>query len=252
MPAAARTKPHQNMLRALYKNVMSKIVQPRSIHTGLKPDHSAQFPLQPVPQGAQASIKRGMDVVLSVFSIPVLIPLWIVLSALIKLESRGPILFRQSRIGRDGRPFVLYKLRSMYDGAEDDTGPVWATFPDRRATRVGRLMRRYGLDETMQVINELKGEMSLVGPRPERPYFVERLSRQGENYHVRLLARPGITGWAQIHTVHKYDVSLADVETKVGFDIEYIGEWSLWLDLRIMAWTILAVLQIRRIPRRRR
>ncbi len=252
MPAEARTKPRQNMLRALYKKVMDKIVQPRSIHAGLKPEHSSQFPLQPVPQGVQASIKRGVDVVLSILSIPVLIPIWIVLSALIKLESRGPILFRQSRTGRAGRPFVLYKLRSMYDGAEDDTGPVWATFPDRRATRVGRLMRRFGLDETMQVINVLKGEMSLVGPRPERPYFVERLRRQVENYDVRLLARPGITGWAQIHTEHKFDVSLADVETKVGFDIEYIDGWSLWLDLRILAWTVLAVLQVRRIPRRRR
>ena len=231
---------------------MSKIAQPQSIHTGLKADLSSQFLLQPVPQGVEASIKRGMDVVLSMLAIPVLIPIWIVLAVLIKLESRGPILFRQIRIGQDGRPFVLYKLRSMCDGAEDYTGPVWATFPDPRATGVGRLMRRTGLDETMQVVNVLKGEMSLVGPRPERPYFVERLRRQVVNYDARLVARPGITGWAQIHADHKHDVSLADVETKVGFDMEYLGRWSLWLDVRILAWTMVAVLQIRRIPRRHR
>ncbi|MEE2710429.1 MAG: sugar transferase [Gemmatimonadota bacterium] len=231
---------------------MSKIAQPQSIHTGLKAHPPSQFHLQPVPQGVEELIKRGVDVVLSILSIPVLTPIWIVLAVLIKLESRGPILFRQIRIGQGGRPFVLYKLRSMYHGAEDDTGPVWATFPDPRATCVGRLMRHIGLDETMQVMNVLKGEMSLVGPRPERPYFVERLRLQVENYDARLVARPGITGWAQIHADHKYDVSLPDVATKVGFDIEYIGRWSLWLDMRILAWTMLGILQIRRIPRRHR
>ena len=230
--------------------LMSKISKPQSIHTGLKANPSSQFPLQPVPQGVEALMKRGVDVVLSILSIPVLTPIWIVLAVLIKLESRGPILFRQIRIGQGGRPFVLYKLRSMYHGAEDDTGPVWATFPDPRATGVGRLMRHIGLDETMQVVNVLKGEMSLVGPRPERPYFVERLRQQMENYDSRLVARPGITGWAQIHADHKHDVSLPDVETKLGFDIEYIGRWSLWLDMRILAWTMMGVIQIRRIPKR--
>ena len=230
---------------------MSKIDN-QPIHAGIQSAPSRHFPLPPVPQGTQASVKRGLDIVLSILSIPVLIPIWIGLAILIKLESRGPVIFRQIRIGQGGRPFVLYKLRSMYDGAEDDTGPVWATIPDPRATRIGRMMRRFGLDETMQVINVLKGEMSLVGPRPERPYFVERLRGQVENYDVRLLARPGITGWAQIHTDHKYDVSLADVETKVAFDIEYIGRWSMWLDMRILAWTMVAVMQIRRVPRKRR
>ena len=112
-------------------------------------------------------------------------------------------------------------------------------------------MRRFGLDETMQVINVIRGEMSLVGPRPERPYFVERLRNQVPNYEKRLLAKPGITGWAQIHTDHKYDVSLDDVKTKVCYDIEYIQRWSLWLDTKILAWTVVAILQIRRIPKRR-
>jgi lipopolysaccharide/colanic/teichoic acid biosynthesis glycosyltransferase len=192
-----------------------------------------------------------MDVALSCAAFPFLVPVWLVIGLLIKLDSRGPVLFRQIRIGQGGRPFVLYKLRSMIDGAEDGTGPVWATNPDPRATRIGRIMRRFGLDETMQVINVLRGDMSLVGPRPERPYFVERLRHQVPHYEQRLAARPGITGWAQIHTDHKYDVSLDDVKTKVQYDIAYIRRWTLWLDLRILAWTLVALFQVRRIPRRR-
>ncbi|MBT5872086.1 MAG: UDP-glucose--undecaprenyl-phosphate glucose-1-phosphate transferase [Candidatus Latescibacteria bacterium] len=207
------------------------------------------IPLGPLPRGLSLSAKRGMDIVLSLLSVPLLIPLWIVLAILIRMESKGPVIFRQTRIGQRGKPFVLLKLRSMHDGAEDTTGPVWATIPDPRATHVGRFMRRFGLDETLQVINVIWGEMSLVGPRPERPYFVERLRREVDNYEARLTARPGITGWAQIHTDHKYDVSLADVKTKVALDLKYIEQWSLWLDLRVLAWTTIAVLQLRRVPR---
>ena len=201
-------------------------------------------------EGTRLSIKRGLDVVLSCLCIPFLIPIWTVLALVIKIGSRGPIVFKQIRIGQSGRPFVLYKLRSMVDGAEENTGPIWATNPDPRTTPIGRFMRRFGLDETMQVINVLRGDMSLVGPRPERPYFVERLRNQVPSYEKRLLARPGITGWAQIHTDHKYDVSVDDVKTKVVYDIEYIQRWSLWLDTKILAWTVVAILQIRRIPKR--
>lgn len=201
--------------------------------------------------GPRLSIKRGIDVGLSCLAVPLLAPVWIVLAVVIKLGSRGPVIFKQIRIGQSGRPFVLYKLRSMIDGAEEDTGPIWATNPDPRSTAIGRFMRRFGLDETMQVINVIRGEMSLVGPRPERPYFVERLRNQVPDYEKRLLAKPGITGWAQIHTDHKYDVSLNDVKTKVQYDIDYIRRWSLWLDFKILAWTVVAVLQIRRIPKRR-
>ena len=209
------------------------------------------FLRQSMPQGGWISVKRGFDIGLSIVAIPFLVPIWLVLAIIIKLESRGPVIFRQVRIGQGGRSFVLYKFRTMVDGAEDDTGPVWATNPDPRSTRVGWLMRRFGLDETMQVVNVLRGEMSLVGPRPERPYFVERLRHQVPDYDTRLLAKPGITGWAQIHTDHKYDVSLMDVKTKVEFDIEYIRAWSLWLDFKILAWTVVAILQIRRVPRQR-
>lgn len=196
-----------------------------------------------MPAGGWAAVKRGMDIGLSCLAIPFLLPVWLILAVLIKLDSRGSVLFRQIRIGQSGRAFVLYKLRSMIQNAEQETGPVWATNPDPRVTRVGRLMRRFGLDETMQVINVLRGEMSLVGPRPERPYFVERLRHEVPNYEARLLAKPGITGWAQIHTAHKYDVSLDDVRIKVNFDIEYIQRWSFWLDLKILAWTLVAILK---------
>lgn len=196
------------------------------------------------------SIKRGIDITLSVALVPVLIPIWVVLAILIKLESKGPIIFRQTRIGKDGRPFVLYKLRTMLDGAEQETGPVWATSPDPRATRLGGVIRRFGLDETLQVVNVLRGNMSLVGPRPERPYFVEKLRSQIPDYNQRLVAKPGITGLAQVHTDHKYDVSLEDVKTKVAYDITYIGTWSLLLDLKILVLTIFAIVRMR--PNRRR
>lgn len=226
---------------------MSVSSSPRASHL----NRESPFPFHAVPSGSRATVKRSLDIILSLLFIPLLMPVWIILAVLIKLESRGPVLFKQVRIGQGGRAFVLYKLRSMFDGAENDTGPVWATNPDPRATPVGQFMRRFGLDETMQVINVLRGEMSLVGPRPERPYFVERLRNQVPDYEARLMARPGITGWAQIHTDHKYDVDIQDVQTKVAFDIEYIQRWSLLLDLRILAWTMVAVLQIRRIPRKR-
>lgn len=200
----------------------------------------------PSPYDRWGKVKRGLDVSLSILAMPVLIPLWGILALCIKLESRGPVVFRQVRVGQGGRPFVLYKLRSMVDGAEEETGPVWATNPDPRVTRIGRFMRRFGLDETMQAINVIRGDMSLVGPRPERPYFLERLRRQVPRYEWRLLVKPGITGWAQIHTDHKYDVSLDDVKTKVQFDIEYIQRWSLWMDVKILARTVVAVMRIRR------
>lgn len=191
-----------------------------------------------------------MDIGLSCLALPILLPVWGILAILIKLDSRGPVIFRQVRIGQGGREFILYKLRSMIQGAEDTTGPVWATNPDPRATRMGRLMRRFGLDETIQVMNVVRGEMSLVGPRPERPYFVERLRREVPDYEARLLAKPGITGWAQIHTDHKYDVSLDDVRVKIQLDIDYIQRWSLWLDVHILVWTLVAV--VRRVISRRR
>ena len=133
----------------------------------------------------RAVAKRSVDIIGAAGLIPVMAPFWLGLVILIRLDSPGPVLFRQVRVGRQGRLFTLYKLRSMVRGAEDVTGPVWATDPDPRETRVGRFLRRYGLDETMQLINILKGEMSFVGPRPERPFFVERLKHELVGYSLR-------------------------------------------------------------------
>ena len=195
--------------------------------------------------GGRAVLKRSLDILLSCVLTPFLIPLWLVLGLLIKLESTGPVIFRQTRIGRGGRPFTLYKLRSMVQGAEDKTGPVWAVEPDPRETRVGHYIRRYGLDETLQIINILKGEMSLVGPRPERPFFVDKLKRSITGYTVRTLVRPGLTGWAQVHMKHRYDATVTDVRTKLIFDLAYIRQQSFRFDLVILVKTVAILLRRR-------
>lgn len=183
-------------------------------------------------------VKRALDILSACMLFPLLIPLWIVLGILIKLDTRGPVVFRQVRVGKDGRTFTLYKLRSMVHGAEDETGPVWATDPDPRETRVGRYLRRYGLDETLQVINILRGEMSFIGPRPERPFFVAKLKQEIPGYTLRTLVRPGLTGWAQVNMKHRYDLSIEDVRTKIFYDLDYIHGQSTWFDLMILTKTI--------------
>lgn len=186
----------------------------------------------------RAVAKRSVDIIGAAGLIPVMAPFWLGLMILIRLDSPGPVLFRQVRVGRQGRLFTLYKLRSMVHGAEDATGPVWAKDPDPRETRVGRFLRRYGLDETMQLINILKGEMSFVGPRPERPFFVEQLKHELVGYSLRTLIKPGLTGWAQVHMKRRYDLSVHDVRTKLVYDLEYIGRQSFCLDLLILLKTV--------------
>jgi lipopolysaccharide/colanic/teichoic acid biosynthesis glycosyltransferase len=140
----------------------------------------------------------------------------------------------------NGREFKIYKFRSMYKDAEKHTGPVWSTKDDPRVTRIGKIMRKLRIDEIPQFLNVLKGEMSLVGPRPERPYFVELLAKQLPYYKRRLKVRPGITGWAQVK--HKYDESIEDVKVKLRYDLFYIENMSLRMDLKILARTVLVVL----------
>ena len=185
-------------------------------------------------------LKRISDVIISLIILLITLPLNILFAVAIKIDSKGPVLFRQERIGMNGREFKIYKFRSMYKDAEKHTGPVWSTKDDPRVTRVGRIIRKLRIDEIPQFFNVLKGEMSLVGPRPERPYFVEMLAQQLPYYKRRLKVRPGITGWAQVK--HKYDESIEDVKVKVRYDLFYIENMSLRMDLKILARTVLVVL----------
>src|SRR6185503_6497114 len=146
-------------------------------------------------------------------------PLLAIIAMAIKLDSAGPVLFRQIRVGLHGETFVIYKFRSMREDAELETGPVWTGEKDERITKVGRLLRKFRLDEILQAINVLRGEMSLVGPRPERPYFVGRLDEQIPFYNLRHYVKPGITGWAQV--MYPYGASVKDAHEKLQYDLYY-------------------------------
>jgi exopolysaccharide biosynthesis polyprenyl glycosylphosphotransferase len=167
-------------------------------------------------------------------------PVWIIVACAIKLDSRGPVFYTQERVGKDGKRFRIIKFRSMEKDAEEDSGPVWAEKQDPRVTRIGRIIRWARLDEIPQFINVLDGNMSLVGPRPERPFFVDQLSKEIPLYKRRLKVRPGITGWAQVK--HKYDESIEDVRKKVEYDLYYIENMTLRMDLKILLNTIFVVL----------
>lgn len=180
--------------------------------------------------------KRVMDVVLSSAALVITGPPLLLFAALIKLTSPGPALYRQERMGLDGRTFQMLKFRSMLTGAEDGTGPVWATRDDGRRTGIGAWLRRTSLDELPQLFNVLKGEMSLVGPRPERPVFIEEFRKQIPRYMLRHKVKAGITGWAQVNG-WRGNTSL---EKRIECDLFYIEHWSLLFDLKILwlsLWT---------------
>ena len=202
-------------------------------------EKSSRTALDIGPPMDEPPIKQCLDLALSLLLVLMLAPFWAILVIVIKLDSRGPVIYRQARVGKGGRRFILYKLRTMIDDAERETGPVWATEPDRRVTRVGRVLRRYGIDETLQLVNVLKGEMSLVGPRPERPFFVARFCQEMPSYAERLRIKPGITGWAQVNMNHQYDLSLETVRLKVAYDFDYLARLSFRLDLTILFKTAL-------------
>jgi lipopolysaccharide/colanic/teichoic acid biosynthesis glycosyltransferase len=162
---------------------------------------------------------------------------------LIKLTSRGSALYTQTRLGRKGRPFVIYKLRTMIHKCETQTGVRWATPADPRVTPLGRFLRKTHLDELPQLWNVLRGDMSLVGPRPERPEFVPQLAQAIPCYSARLLMKPGVTGLAQVQLPP--DTNLASVRLKLAYDLYYIKHVSLWLDCRIIASTALKMLSLR-------
>jgi exopolysaccharide biosynthesis polyprenyl glycosylphosphotransferase len=185
-------------------------------------------------------MKRVADTLLAALLLVVAAPLMIVVAVLVKLTSPGPFLYSQQRMGLNGRSFRLWKFRSMRSDAESSTGPVWAVRHDPRVTPLGRILRRTRLDELPQLFNVLVGDMSLAGPRPERPVFVARFRETIPFYENRLVVRPGLTGWAQV--MHRYDESEADVAVKLQYDLFYIKHWSPLLDLQIGIKTIATVL----------
>ena len=158
-----------------------------------------------------------------------------------KLDSPGPIIYPQKRVGRKGRIFTMYKFRTMFADAESKSGPMWATENDPRVTRLGYWLRKLRIDEIPQLLNVLQGTMSLVGPRPERPHFVDQFRHQIPLYTRRLRVRPGITGWAQVKW--KYDTSLDDVKEKTKYDLYYVENISLRMDMKILIITLLTMMK---------
>jgi sugar transferase (PEP-CTERM system associated) len=184
--------------------------------------------------------KRSTDIVLSLFLLVATLPLMLFTCVLIALESHGPVLLRQERIGLGGRSFVLLKFRSMFADAEKDGVARWATCDDSRITRVGKFIRKFRIDELPQLINVLRGDMSFVGPRPERPGFVRELTQQIPFYTERHWVKPGITGWAQIK--YQYGASVEDARIKLSYDLYYVKNHGLFLDLLIVLQTIRVIL----------
>jgi exopolysaccharide biosynthesis polyprenyl glycosylphosphotransferase len=185
-------------------------------------------------------MKRSIDLflsfVLAVTTLPLMILTWI----LIMLEDGGPVLYRQERVGENGRTFVLSKFRSMRKDAEKASQPIWAKDGDERVTKVGSFIRKTRLDELPQLWNVLRGDMSFVGPRPERPFFVEQLSKEIPFYQQRHAVKPGLTGWAQVK--YRYGSSLEDAMEKLRYDLYYIKHLSVFFDLTIVFDTVKVVL----------
>jgi Undecaprenyl-phosphate glucose phosphotransferase len=185
-------------------------------------------------RGFNALVKRAMDVALAGVSLIVLAIPMAVIAILLRVTSPGAALFRQERMGLDGKPFYVWKFRSMYDGAERSSGPVWAIEDDPRCTPLGRFLRRSNLDELPQLWNVLKGDMSLVGPRPERPFFVDQFKQRIPQYMLRHKVRAGLTGWAQVNGWR----GNTSIEKRIEYDLYYIENWSIMLDVKIMWLTL--------------
>lgn len=182
-------------------------------------------------------LKRIIDIAVSLMVLIVFMPIWVIIALAILIDSSGPIFYKQKRIGKNKQEFELIKFRSMMHNAENLTGPKWAEKEDSRITHLGKLLRKTGLDEIPQFFNVLMGDMSIVGPRPERLYFVNELEQSIQFYSRRLIIKPGITGWAQIK--YKYDESIDDVREKLRYDLYYIENMSILLDLKIIVQTLL-------------
>jgi lipopolysaccharide/colanic/teichoic acid biosynthesis glycosyltransferase len=198
--------------------------------------HLASREFNPTQAGALSdAVRRARDVMGCLVLLVLVMPLLMVMACLIKLDSRGPVLYRQERVGLHGRVFTLLKFRSMRMDAEA-CGPCWAAERDPRVTRVGTFIRATRIDELPQLLNVLRGEMSLIGPRPERPHFTALLARTIPSYADRTEILPGITGWAQVN--YPYGASVEDARFKLAYDLHYIRSRSLLLDLYILIATM--------------
>jgi len=188
----------------------------------------------------QFLLKRLIDIFVSFFTLIITFPILIIVSILIKFSSKGGIIFKQNRVGLNGRHFIVHKFRTMYDDSEKNTGPVWAKINDPRITKIGHFLRKTRIDEFPQLFDVLIGNMSIVGPRPERDFFISQLKEKFPYYMRRLNVRPGVTGWAQI--MGSYDTDIESVENKLKLDFYYIENISIWLDVKIMIITIWVIL----------
>ena len=185
--------------------------------------------------------KRIIDIMISIIVLTLTLPFLLLIGLLVCLSSKGPAIYKQTRVGRKGKPFTMYKFRTMLEDAEKNSGPKWASKNDPRVTPIGKWLRKLRIDEIPQLVNVLKGDMSLVGPRPERPHFVEKFSAEVPLYSRRHRVRPGITGWAQVKW--KYDASMEDVREKTKYDLFYIENASLNMDAKILINTLMTVIK---------
>ena len=187
--------------------------------------------------GWQGFWKRAFDIVVSFLGIILLSPFLLLVALLVKINSRGPVFYKQDRVGLDGQEFKMIKFRTMVVDAEKGTGPVWAKKDDPRTTSLGKFLRRTSIDEFPQLINVLKGEMSLVGPRPERLVFVKQFQQHIPKYAERHRVRSGVTGWAQVNGLR----GQSPIEERTRYDVYYIENWSLWFDIKIILMTFMAI-----------
>lgn len=186
------------------------------------------------------ALQRGFDMTCSILILLITAPVLLITALMIRLDSPGPVFYRQERTGRNGEGFTLFKFRSMREDAESASGPQWAGANDARVTDVGRFIRKTRIDELPQLLNVLGGRMSIIGPRPERPFFVEQLEQQIPHYGQRHRVRPGITGWAQIN--YPYGASVDDAREKLAYDLYYVKNRSLFLDIVILLQTVRVVI----------
>lgn len=187
-----------------------------------------------------AAAKRVLDIIFSIAGLIVLTPVLLIISLAVKLTSKGPVFYSQTRVGKNGEIFEMYKFRTMCVDAEKNTGAVWAKANDPRLTAVGGILRKTHFDELPQLWNVLRGEMSIIGPRPERPMFVDQFKQKIRGYENRLAVKPGITGLAQVR--HRYDESIEDVKIKLKYDLKYIAKMCLFTDFQIVLRTFRVVL----------